>query len=247
MIENNYEEAAERLRTARKAIALTGAGASVESGIPDFRSAGGLWEVYPPEEYATILSFIRDPVKVWSLWFALGDMMKNVTPNPGHFALAELEKRGHLHAIVTQNIDNLHQAAGNSKVIEYHGNAQRLYCLHCGTRRPLDLAGLNGRAPECECEEVMKPDVVLFGESIPKHALYESEILAQTCDVIIVVGTSAQVFPAAGIPYTAKENGAYVIECNVEPTDFTETVTDTFLRGPAGQTLPRLVAQLESR
>lgn len=237
-------EAAAKLRDAEKVIVLSGAGASVESGIPDFRSAGGLWARFPPEEYATIEGFRADPRKVWNLWRELGAMMEDVRPNPGHLALADLERQGRLEAVITQNIDNLHQEAGNAKVIEYHGNARRLQCLQCHARRPLVIAEIQDSVPECQCGAVMKPDVVLFGENIPRHALFESEILAHACDAIIIVGTSAQVFPAAGIPYTAKENGAYVIECNLEATDFTRTITDAYLEGPAGTTLPELAAAL---
>lgn len=236
-----YEEASRRLTEGKRVIALTGAGASVESGIPDFRSEGGIWSKYPPYEYATIDAFVRNPEKVWSLWFDLGAMMEGVKPNPGHYALAELERLGHLHAVITQNIDNLHQEAGSTNVIEYHGNTKRIVCLRCHTERPLDIAKEQRPGPRCACGEFMKPDVVLFGEAIPHRALLESEALAQSCDVILIVGTSAQVFPAAGLPFTAKDAGAYVIECNVEPTEFTRTITDAFLRGPSGETLPRLV------
>ena len=245
-----YIEAAARLRTARKAIALTGAGASVESGIPDFRSPGGLWTKYPPEEYATIEAFQADPDKVWGLWYDLGQMLLGVQPNPGHEALAEMEALGRLQAVITQNIDNLHQQAGNETVIEYHGNAQRFVCTHCRRRTPLEVEGLRPevcpRCDACNTGAVLKPDVVLFGEAIPTKALFDGEVWAHTADVVIVVGTSAQVFPAAGIPYTAKEHGAYIIECNIEPTEFTHHITDAFLQGPCGQTLPRLLAALQA-
>lgn len=237
----DYEEAARRITAADCAIAITGAGASVESGIPDFRSEGGLWAKYPPGEYATIDAFVRDPEKVWKLWFDLGEMLSGVKPNPGHYALAELEQMGHLNAVITQNIDNLHQEAGSANVIEYHGNTKRLVCLRCHESHPLDLRTISRPGPRCMCGEYLKPDVVFFGEPIPHRALIEAETLAQRCEVVIIVGTSAQVYPAAGIPYTAKDNGAFIIECNVRPTDFTRTITDIFLEGPCGETLPRLV------
>lgn len=237
-----YEDAARRIARGKQVIALTGAGVSVESGIPDFRSENGLWTKYPPQEYATIDAFVEDPVKVWGFWFALANMMMGVRPNAGHDALAELERLGHLQAVITQNIDNLHQEAGNSNVIEYHGNTKRVVCLRCHRHRPFDLAHEQRPGPLCEeCQELMKPDVVLFGEAIPHRALIESERLAQHCDVILVAGTSAQVYPAAGIPYTAKDCGAFVIECNVRPTEFTRSITDVYLQGPSGETLPRLV------
>jgi NAD-dependent deacetylase len=238
------ESAAQAVCDASSVVAVTGAGISVESGIPDFRSADGLWSKYPPDEYATIEAFHENPDKVWEMWFDLAEMLGGVQPNPAHKALAELERRGQLQAVITQNIDNLHQTAGNHKVIEYHGNAEWIFCEACHRRRPLGLTHRAHGAPRCECGGIMKPDVVFFGEVIPPRALLESEALAQTCDVIIVVGTSAKVYPAAGIPFTAKEFGAFVIECNTEETEFTSTITDAFLQGPAGTTLPELVARV---
>ena len=232
--------AAERLRGAKKVIALTGAGASVESGIPDFRSPGGLWTTYPPEEYATIDAFIANPDKVWKLWYELGQSLHEKKPNAGHKSLAALEKLCPLEAVITQNIDNLHQLAGSSEVIEYHGNARRIQCMDCKKVTPLSPTLTGPKAPRCECGGLQKPDIVFFGELIPPDAMTRADALAQTCDVVIVVGTSAQVFPAAGIPFMAKEHGATIIECNLEPTDFTKSITDIFLEGPSGTTLPAL-------
>lgn len=232
--------AAEAIRKADLAIACTGAGISVESGIPDFRGPGGLWERYPVEEFVTIDAFMRDPAKVWRLWAELGHMMDDVEPNPAHRALASLEASGHLHAVVTQNIDNLHQDAGSKHVIEFHGNAQTMVCLECGTKQPLDLIPDSPLPPRCPCSGVMKPDIVMFGEMIPPHALAESDRLARECGCIIVVGTSATVYPAAQLPFTAKSVEAHVIEVNISPTDFTHSITDSFLQGPAGEMLPRL-------
>lgn len=237
-------QAAQALRDADHVIALTGAGMSVESGIPDFRSPGGIWETYPPDEFATIDAFLRDPDKVWSMWYELGRTLLDVAPNPGHAALATLESMGRLDAIITQNIDNLHQIAGSTKVIDYHGNAKRLCCMSCHQRTPLDATRRTAGAPRCACGGVQKPDVVLFGELIPAEAMRESEALAQSCDVMLVVGTSAQVYPAAGLPAIAKRNGATVIECNVEPTEFTAELTDHYLQGPCGTTLPQLLQRL---
>ncbi|MBI2426149.1 MAG: NAD-dependent deacylase [Candidatus Hydrogenedentes bacterium] len=234
-------EAARALKKAHHAVAVTGAGASVESGIPDFRSPNGIWETYPPDRYATIEAFLDDPDRVWQMWFDLGAMLGDVLPNPGHHALAELEAMGHLHAIITQNIDNLHQAAGNRRVIEYHGNARRMRCLDCDAGTALDLARHTGSAPHCvACGGIMKPDVVLFGEIIPELAMTESELLVRRCDFVLIVGTSATVYPAAGIPATAKQHGAFVVECNVEETDFTCSITDIFIQGKCGETLPLL-------
>jgi len=225
---------------------VTGAGISQESGVPTFRDAGGIWEKYPPEEYATLDGYVRDPEKVWAFWRELGQTMADIAPNPGHHALAKLERLECLLAVITQNVDNLHQDAGSGRVIEYHGNARQLTCLDCGSQRPLKKEAFPETVPHCACGGLMKPDVIMFGEMIPPYALLESESLAQKCDVCLVVGTSAQVFPAAQIPYSAKQHGAYVIEVNTETTGFTHDVTDSFLEGPAGEILPKLVSLIRS-
>ncbi len=240
-----FEDAAQALRQSRAAVAVTGAGASEESGIPTFRGNEGLWTKYPPEEYATIDAYLEDPAKIWAFWRELLAEFWQCKPNPGHFALAELEKRGLLKGVVTQNIDGLHQAAGSKAVVEYHGNAGAVRCLDCQAVKPIDPANMAQLPPQCPvCRGLMKPDVVLFGEMIPAEAMLRAEALVQTCDLLIIVGTSAQVFPAAALPFAAKQHGAYIIECNTERTDFTDTVTDAFLEGLAGETLPRLIQDL---
>ena len=236
-----YQDAAQAIAKAESVIAVTGAGVSVESGIPDFRSTEGLWAKYPPEEYATTESFHADPDKAWEMWYALVDTLESALPNPGHLALAELEALGRLKAVITPNIDNLHAEAGNTCVIEYHGNASWMSCTSCFRGRPVDMMFREVGAPFCECGGSMKPDVVLFGEDIPRDAQLRAQMLAQSCNVLIVIGTSAQVYPANSLPEIAKNNGAFIIECNLEPTDFTGTVTDAFLQGPSGETLPELV------
>lgn len=235
-------QAAAALRNAKCAIAVTGAGISAESGIPTFRGEGGIWEKYPPEEFASIAAYKRNPNKVWQFWRELAGLVRGCTPNPGHIALAELERIGVLRAVITQNVDNLHQAAGSKRVIEYHGNARRVVCLECRKRMAFDADNMGDTAPHCPiCAGLMKPDVVMFGEDIPRHAVFESHALMEKCDAMIVVGTSAQVYPAAQLPYTAKSNRAFIIESNTERTDFTEEITDAFLEGPAGETLTALV------
>jgi NAD-dependent deacetylase len=235
-------EAARLLREARCAIAVTGAGISVESGIPDFRSADGLWARFPPEDYATLDAFRAHPDKVWRLFHEIGASFGAVAPNAGHAALAALERAGRLHAVITQNIDNLHQAAGSAEVVEYHGNTARVVCLDCGAHRPMARPEPGPGAPRCACGAAMKPDVVLFGETIPPKAMLRAAMWAQRADVVLVVGTSAQVYPAAGLPGQAKLHGARVIECNIAPTEFTGTLTDVFLEGAAGRLLPELAA-----
>lgn len=237
--------AADALRRAKFAIAVTGAGISAESGIPTFRGEGGIWKKYSPDEFASIDAYTRDPNKVWKFWRELAELVKGCRPNPGHVALAELERFGILRAVITQNVDNLHQDAGSKRVIEYHGNARRLVCLECRKRISIDTDDMGDFAPRCPiCTGLMKPDVVMFGEDIPRHAMFEAHALAEKCDVMIVAGTSAQVYPAAQLPFTAKSIGAIVIESNTERTEFTDTVTKIFLQGPAGETLPQLIHAL---
>jgi NAD-dependent deacetylase len=235
------------IRDSRHCIALTGAGISVESGIPDFRSACGLWQKYDPMEYAHIDNFRRYPEKIWKMVFELIDLTASAKPNPAHEALARLEERNILKSIVTQNIDNLHQAAGSRNVIEFHGNAHLLDCLGCGAGYRADEFTMNGTPPRCrECGKVLKPGVVFFGEMIPQQALQESEREARAADAVLVIGTSAVVYPASSIPFAAKQHGAKVIEMNVESTGLTNSITDIFIRGRAGSMLPRLLEHVFS-
>lgn len=236
---STFDKAAGLIRRGKCVIASTGAGMSVESGIPDFRSAGGIWEKYPPEEYATIDAFMATPGKVWRLWNELGAQFAGCKPHAGHRALAELEHAGRLTAVITQNVDNLHQEAGSRRVIEYHGNSRRLVCLECRADSPFEPAAERPDVPRCACGGLLKPDVVMFGEMIPQRAMLQAEAYARSADVVLTVGTSAQVYPAAELPLTAKRNGAVLIELNVNETDFTP-FTDVFLEGPAGETLPEL-------
>lgn len=241
-----YNDAARIIRESNHLIALTGAGISVESGIPDFRSAGGLWEKYDPAEYATIDSFRANPVKIWDMIFDMTDITRNAKPNPAHVALAKMEKMDLLKYIITQNIDNLHQEAGSANVIEYHGNASRLECLSCSSSYPVDEFELTGTPPEClQCGAILKPSVIFFGEMIPRNALVDSQALAEASDAVLVIGTSAVVYPASSIPYIAKQRGARIIEMNLEQTGLTFSITDVFIQGRVGETLPRLVEFLD--
>jgi len=237
---NDYTQAADAIRDAGIVVASTGAGVSTESGIPDFRSEGGIWDTYPPEEYASIQAFTADPGKVWAMWRDLGQQLEGCKPNPGHDALAQLEEAGHLKAVITQNVDNLHQEAGSQTVIEYHGNSRHVRCMTCGHTQPIKPEIYASGTPFCVCGGVFKPDVVMFGEMIPQKAMLQAEAFARTADAVIIVGTSAQVYPAAELPYTAKKRGALIIEANLEETDFTRDITDIFLQGKAGETLPKL-------
>ena len=229
------------LKAASHGVALTGAGISVESGIPSFRDPGGFWTRYPPEDYATYSAFLRDPVKVWSMWQERIGLLQESKPNAGHIALAQLEREGFIRAVITQNVDNLHQQAGSRNVIEYHGNARRMVCLECGDVQPLTPEAIQTLPPRCSCGGLMKPGVVMFEEWIPPAAVEEADNLARRCGCMLVVGTSAQVYPAASLPHLAKERGAVIIEVNLEPSELTGALSDVFLEGTAGEILPRLV------
>ncbi len=232
----------EDLKKSKHAIALTGAGISAESGIPTFRGSQGLWEKYDPDEYAHISSFLRNPEKVWEMLRELIKILKEAKPNPAHVALAELEKRGILKSIITQNVDSLHQKAGSKNVIEFHGTNERLVCIYCKDVS-VDAYSLDySELPRCpNCGRLLKPDVVFFGEPIPPKALEEAFKEARRCDLCLVIGTSAVVYPAADIPYTAKEHGALVIEINPTPTPLTGVVADYSIKGKAGEVFSELL------
>jgi len=237
--EPGFAAEAARLRTASFPVALTGAGISVESGIPDFRSPGGLWTVFRPEEYATLSAFRADPAKAWRLYRALGAALLGRRPNPAHAALARLEDAGLLGQVVTQNIDGLHQTAGSRRVIEMHGDHRRLQCLACGRLEPFDEALLAAEGvPRCPaCDAALKPNVVLFEEAV--RGLGEIDAALARCDLLLVVGTSAQVHPAASLPPVVRKRGGTILEFNLERTGI---AADCLFLGPAGETLPRFAA-----
>lgn len=238
------ERAADIIAGAKGVTVLTGAGISVESGIPDFRSKGGLWTRFPPEEYATISAFRRDPEKVWRMLAEMEKVLDAASPNPAHRALAEMELRGLVGGIVTQNIDGLHQAAGSKKVVEFHGSHTTLSCLSCGAAMNRLQARSLPQPPRCGCGAIVKPDVIFFGEMIPPQALLTAQELSSGCGAMLVIGTSAEVAPASQMPALAKRSGAKVIEINLERTMLTATVTDVFIRGKAGESLPALLEAL---
>ena len=233
-------QAARFLAGRRNAVALTGAGISVESGIPSFRGAQGLWGKYDPMEYATLHAFMQSPRKVWEMLSEMVSHCGGAVPNAAHNGLAALEGTGIVRAVITQNVDGLHQAAGSRRVIEYHGNMEELICVYCWKRYPTRERWTPGAVPLCDCGEILKPNVVLFGEPIPWLAQEQAEEEARTCGVLLVIGTSAQVSPACDIPRIAKEAGAVVVEINPEPTALTRSVTDIHLQGSASETLRTL-------
>ena len=214
------EKAAHLIANARMTVALTGAGSSTPSGIPDFRSPGcGLWEKFDPVEVATIDAFNNDPEKFFRFMGPLAETLDNAEPNPLHYSIAELEKRGLLKSVITQNIDNLHQRAGSKNVIELHGSTHTATCTGCSrTYRRGDFQRDDTAVPLCECGAVIKPDVVLFGEALPFDALSQSQLDATACDLMLVVGSSLTVAPASMLPQIAYQNGARLIIVNLQPT-----------------------------
>ncbi|MBN2288755.1 MAG: NAD-dependent deacylase [Candidatus Glassbacteria bacterium] len=240
-----YQQAAQAIRSARRLTAFTGAGISVESGIPPFRGSGGLWNRYDPT-FIEIDYFYRNPKKSWELIREIFyDFFGRAEPNAAHRALALMESRGLIEVVITQNIDNLHQEAGNTTVYEFHGSSQFLVCTACGNRIHFTAAGLEVLPPACgECGGLLKPDFVFFGEQIPEPANSRSFLEAQLADVFLLIGTSGEVMPACGIPFLAKENGAAIIEVNTEPSSYTGRITDIFLQGRATEVMARLVEAL---
>lgn len=242
------DRAARLLAGSGHAIALTGAGISVDSDIPAFRGAQGLWDRYDPMEYAHIDAFRADPARVWGMLRELGDIIAASRPNPGHVALARLEEIGKLRAVITQNVDGLHQRAGSRRVIEFHGSGERLVCL--AGHGPFGRADvpLDELPPACpRCGAVLKPDAVFFGESIPPRALRDARAELEQADVVLVLGTSAEVSPASDIPVAARARGARVIEINLEPTHLTGGVADVTILASTSRALPALVEILERR
>jgi NAD-dependent deacetylase len=240
------QRAAKDILHSKKTIAFTGAGISVESGIPDFRGAQGLWQKYDPEEYAHIDAFYANPDKVWLMIKEMFSLIMAAKPNPAHMGLAELERMGLLSSVITQNVDGLHQAAGNTNVIEFHGTHRTLSCLKCSTKIEGTSLTLEDLPPRCSrCSSLLKPDVVFFGEPIPWEAQIMSFKESKSCKAVLVIGTSAVVYPAATIPITAKERGAIVIEINTEPTPLTNQISDYLICGSAGEIIPAIVEEVK--
>ena len=242
---NEIVSAATAIKTSGNVVALTGAGISAESGIDTFRGRDGLWTKYNIEEYATIDAFRQDPAKAWSLFEEMDRVIMAAEPNAGHRALAELEAMGLLQVVVTQNVDSLHQRAGNTHVLEFHGNGRHLICPNCSRKYPSAEKCKEEMPPHCGCGTILKPNFVLFGEGIPSEVLAESFLAMENSSCMLVTGTSAMVYPAAQLPFTAKERGATIIEVNTEATELTNFITDIFLEGKAATVLPQLVEEIK--
>ena len=235
------QAAREWLRQARSIAVLTGAGVSAESGVPTFRGAGGLWRRHRAESLATPEAFARDPKLVWEWYDWRRGVLADVKPNPGHFALAELEKRSPNFTLITQNVDGLHELAGSCNVLRVHGSIWALRCLNCGREEENRQSPLGELPPHCACGGMLRPAVVWFGESLPQDVWKQAEATARACDLLLVIGTSAVVYPAAGLSQLAKSSGARVVEINIAETALSREI-DEFLLGPSGEVLPQLIA-----
>ncbi len=234
-------EAALILKKSRFTTAFTGAGISVESGIPPFRGGDGLWSKYDPS-VLDISRFLADPAGSWVVINEIFyDFFNSAKPNKAHLVLSRMEKEGMLGRIITQNIDNLHQEAGSHMVYEFHGNSKNLRCLHCRREYLAGQISIDHLPPTCrECGGILKPDFVFFGESIPQMPLAAAYEAATISDVFLIIGTTGEVMPANQIPLMAKEYGATIIEINPEPSLYTNKVTDIFLKGKATEIMGKL-------
>ena len=236
-------EAAHQLKTATSLVVLTGAGVSKESGVPTFRDAlDGLWARYDPQQLATPEAFHANPKLVWDWYAYRRQMVEGVKPNPGHYAIAALEDLLPQVVVVTQNIDGLHHQAGSTDIIELHGNIRRYKCSgNCrGTPTSLDVEDWTNQ-PTCPyCGRWVRPDIVWFTEPLPREAIMRAQSLSREADVMLVVGTSGVVHPAAGLPALAKDAGACVIDVNPMPDEIS-ALADLFLDGPSGEVLPQIV------
>ncbi len=247
-MKESISRAVELLLSAKHVVALTGAGISVESGIPPFRGKGGLWEKIDPIKYASIDAFLADPEDVWEMLIkGMKEVLDVATPNKAHQGLARLEDLGVLKTIITQNVDGLHQMAGSKDVIEFHGTFASQRCLECHGRVASSDLTLDQIPPRCSCGGIYRPEVIFFGEQIPFDALQRSEKISSTCDAMIVIGTSATVQPAAFMPMIAKQSGAAIIEINAEETPFTHQISDVSIIGKAGMIMEALLKEVKKR
>lgn len=260
VIEDLIGRAASDLICSKHAIALTGAGISTESGVPDFRGPKGIWTTDKEAEakaYERYELFLRDPRAYWEEilggkggYGGFYDRFREAKPNPGHYALAELADLGLIKCVITQNIDGLHEKAGTSNLIEYHGSANKLRCLSCGLRFGFDEVSFEELPPYCKCGGPLKYDVVHFKEAIPSDVMIKAEMEALKSDLMLICGTSAVVYPFASLPRMARERaklGVRILEVNADPTPLThEDISDYLIRGKTGEILPEIVKRVKS-
>jgi NAD-dependent deacetylase len=238
---------AELMHDRRPCVVLTGAGISTESGIPDFRSRTGIWAQVDPMEVASIDAFLADPERVWEFYGRRLDLLASAQPNDGHLALAELERRGWVRAGITQNIDRLHERAGSSALVEVHGSIRTSSCLDCGTVVPFEEVVELLPLPACpRCGRILKPDVVMFGELLPEAAIARATQLASEAGMLLVVGSSLEVYPVAGLPFETLANGGSLAIVNRGGTDF-DSRASVVVDAGAGETLRALADGLPER
>lgn len=244
--EDQIQQAAELILNSKHLLAFTGAGISVESGIPPFRGAEGLWSKYDPQ-VLELGYFHQNPKESWEVIKEIFyDFFGKAKPNPAHLALAKLENLGLLKCVITQNIDNMHQAAGNTLVHEFHGNSQKLVCTGCAKHFVVEDIDFDVLPPLCaDCNSLIKPDFIFFGERIPMDAHNASLKAAEEADVLIIIGSTGEVMPANQVPVLAKRTGAKIIEVNPESSRYTDFVTDIHLKGKAGEVMSELVKKVE--
>jgi NAD-dependent deacetylase len=235
---------AELIRANQPCVVLTGAGASTESGIPDFRSATGIWARYDPAEVASISGFRRDPDRVWEFYRRRLSVLGEARPNSAHVALAELERAGWIEALITQNVDRLHERAGSHELIEVHGSMRTATCLGCGRSEPMEAVAAQLPVPRCPaCAAVLKPGVVMFGEQLPPGALERATELAEGAALLLVVGSSLAVWPVAGLPEATLAHGGKLAIVNREATSY-DGQAELVVHDSAGDVLPEVASSL---
>jgi len=248
------DKVADLIIEAKKVVAFTGAGISTESGIPDFRSPGGIWDRFDPDDF-TYQKFVRDPEARRKQWQMLreGGLTTKAKPNPAHYAIAELDRLGKLDCIITQNVDNLHQKAGvpASKVFELHGNMQWAVCLSCGRRYPFEQVKTRldegEKIPDCEmCHGILKPNAVFFGEPLPREVLEEATLRSSNCDLFIVIGSTLVVYPAAYMPMYAVNSRAKLVIINLSSTSMDEQAS-VLIRAKAGETMSKIIKRVKEK
>ncbi|HZH71789.1 MAG TPA: NAD-dependent protein deacylase [Mariniphaga sp.] len=240
-----FKEATRLIRNSKYTVAFTGAGISVESGIPPFRGTDGLWDKNLPI-YLEIEFFRKKPLQSWvKIKELFYDKLGDAEPNMAHEILAQMESRHFLESVITQNIDHLHQKAGSKHVYELHGTFRQLICTSCGSEYDQSFADLNYLPPTCFiCRGILKPDMVFFNEPVPEFAKKRSFEEAEKADLLLIIGTNAEVLPAAEIPVTAKKAGAKIIEINIQPSPFTYEITDVFIEASAAEAMSEIAKQL---
>ena len=241
MLELNKQDI-DKIKNAKHIVFFSGAGISAESGIATFRGKGGIWNKFKPEELANFNAFIKNPVMVWEWYNYRRDIVRHSHPNSGHIAIAEFQKYISKITVITQNVDNLHRRAGSKNIFELHGNIERNYCIQCG-KFYNDIDDLL-KIPKCKCGGLIRPDVVWFGEYLPEDQFKGAEEASLECDIFFVVGTSAVVYPAASLIYTAKQSSAFIIEVNIEKTEI-DSFADRSLIGKAGVILPAILEKIK--